>query len=167
MVQNPGRYFYEKQSFPLRRIGIAILTPPCILLGLLIWQVILGHHSKLLPMSNADVTGWTIFVWLIYFRLITVRLVTEVRYGELVTRLRGFWRKRRVPLADIRSAEAITFDPERDYGGYGIRKGAWGTAWIASGNRGVRLELASGPPLVVGSQRFKELADILRDGFSS
>ena len=65
------------------------------MLGLLIWQVILGHPWGKQPMSNANVIGWTMFLWLIYFRLITVRLVTEVRDRE----------------ADHRHARAVAFAP--------------------------------------------------------
>jgi hypothetical protein len=67
-------------------------------------------------MSNANVTGWTIFLWLIYFRLITVQLVIEVRDGELLVGLHGLWRARRVLLGQIQSAEKVTFDLQRDYG---------------------------------------------------
>ena len=112
-------------------------------------------------MSNARVIGWTLFLWMVYLRLITVRLVTEVRDGTLVVAMRGLWRKRRIPLADIQSVETITFDPERDYGGYGIRSTRQEKAYIASGNRGVRLKLAQGSAVVLGSQRPSELAAVL------
>ncbi len=112
-------------------------------------------------MSNARVIGWTVFLWLIYLRLITVRLVTEVRDGTLVVALRGLWRSRSILLADIQSAETVTFDPERDYGGFGIRSNRDGKAYIASGHQGVRLKLANGATFVVGSQRSDELAGIL------
>jgi hypothetical protein len=160
--QKSGRRFYEKQGLPLRRIAIALLVPPCIMLGLLIWQVVLGHPWGKSPMSNGNVIGWTVFLWLIYLRLITVRLVTEVRDGTLVVAMRGLWRSRRIPLADIQSADTVTFDPERDYGGYGIRSNREGKAYIASGHQGVRLKLANGATFVVGSQRSDELAGILR-----
>ena len=112
-------------------------------------------------MSNGNVIGWTIFLWAIFFRLITVRLVTEVRDGELVISLRGFWRSRRILLNEIRSAEAISYDPVRDYGGYGIRTGRFGKAYIAAGTRGVRIKLANGATVVAGSQRPEELASLL------
>jgi len=131
------------------------------MLGLLIWQVVLGHRWGKHPMSNANVIGWTIFLWAIYFRLITVRLVTEAHDGKLVIALRGFWRSRRIPLNEIRSVEAISYDPVRDYGGYGIRTGRFGKAYIAGGTRGVRMKLANGATVVVGSQRPEELAAIL------
>ena len=145
----------------MRRIAIALASPPCFMLGLLIWQVLLGHTWGKHPMSNGDVIGWTVFLWLIYFRLITVRLVTEVRQGELLIRMRGLWRLRRVPLDRIQSVEAITHDIARDYGGYGFRSIRGGKAYVANGGRGVRLTLAGGEKLVVGSQRPDELARML------
>ena len=162
MSQKVARLYYEKQRFPLRRVAVVLAAPPCVMLGLLIWQVALGHPVWKQPMSNGNVIGWTIFLWLIYFRLLTVRLVTEVRDGELVIALRGLWRARRVPLDDIQSVETVTFDPQRDYGGYGIRSSRQGTAYIADGNQGVRLKLVKGAALVVGSQRSSELVSVLR-----
>lgn len=153
--------FREVQSFPLRRIGLAIAIPPCCMLGLLICQVILGHPWGAQPMSNANVIGWTVFLWLIYFRLITVRLVTVVRKGELVIAMRGLWRSRRVPLDRIQSVEMITHDIASDYGGYGIRSTCEGKAYVAGGDRGVRVTLPAGEKLVVGSQRPDELAAAL------
>jgi len=113
-------------------------------------------------MSNGDVIGWTVFLWLIYFRLITVRLVTEVRQGELIIAMRGLWRLRRVPLDRILSVETITHDIARDYGGYGFRSTRNGKAYVANGVRGVRVTLAGGETLVVGSGRPDELAQVLR-----
>jgi hypothetical protein len=132
------------------------------MLGLLIWQVLLGHPWGKHPMSNGEVIGWTVFLWLLYFRLITVRLVTEVRQGELIVKMRGLWRLRRVPLDRILSVETITHDIARDYGGYGFRSIRGGKAYVAHGGRGVRLMLAAGEKLVVGSQQPDELARMLR-----
>jgi hypothetical protein len=143
-------------------MAVALASPPCFMLGLLIWQVLLGHPWGKHPMSNGDVIGWTVFLWLIYFRLITVRLVTEVRQGELIIRMRGLWRLRRVPLDRIQSVETITHDIAPDYGGYGFRSIRGGKAYVASGGRGVRVTLAGGEKLVVGSQRPDELARMLR-----
>ncbi|HME05462.1 MAG TPA: hypothetical protein VKG25_00370 [Bryobacteraceae bacterium] len=153
--------FREVQRFPLRRAAIALAVPPCCMLILLVWQVLLGHPWGKEPMSNANVVGWTIFLWLIYLRLITVRLVTEVRNGELIVGMRGLWRSRRVRLSDIRSVEIVSFDPVHDYGGYGIRSNREGPAYIASGSRGVRVTLSAGEKLLVGSQRADELAKVV------
>ena len=141
---------YVKQRFPTRRLALVLAMPPSVMVLLLIWQVLLGHPWGKHPMSNGDVIGRTIFLWIIDFRLITVRLVTEVRDGELLVGLHGLWRARHVPLTSIQSVETIVFDPIRDYGGYGIRPAA-GDRLIAEG-RGVRLKLESTAALVVGSQ---------------
>jgi hypothetical protein len=159
-MKAPG-LFFEKQRFPTRRIALALAAPPCFMLGLLVWQVVLGHPWGKQPMSNGNVIGWTIFVWVVYFRLLTVQLVTEIRDAELIVRFRGLWRARRVPLGQIKSAEIIAFNPPKDYGGYGTRTTREGKAYIANGTQGVRVKLADGSTLVVGSQKPKELADLL------
>ncbi|MGB6947214.1 MAG: hypothetical protein WBE37_32745 [Bryobacteraceae bacterium] len=154
--------FHEVQRLPLRRVGVVLAIPPLGMLGLLVWQVVLGHPWGKQPMSNANVIGWTVFLWLIYLRLITVRLVTDVRNGALVITMRGLWRSRRIPIDRIQTVETITHDVARDYGGYGIRSTRDGKAYVAGGTRGVRVTLAGGEKLVVGSQRPEDLAATLR-----
>jgi len=97
--------FYEVQRFPQRRAAVALAIPPCGMLGLLVWQVLLGHSWGKQPLSNANIIGWTVFLWIIYFRLITVRLVTEVRDTELIVTLRGFWHARQILLSDSLTGE--------------------------------------------------------------
>jgi len=161
-MRSEGLYF-EKQRFPTRRIAVALAAPPCFMLGLLVWQVVLGHPWGKQPMSNGNVIGWTIFVWAVYFRLLTVQLVTEIRDAELVVRFRGLWRAKHVLLADIKSVEPIAFNPLKDFGGYGIRSTRQGKAYIANGNQGVQLKLADGSTLVVGSRKPQDLAGILNN----
>jgi hypothetical protein len=55
-------FFREVRRFPLRRIAPALASLPVFMLGLLIWQVLLGHSWGKRPMSNGDVIGWTIFL---------------------------------------------------------------------------------------------------------
>ena len=78
-------------------------------------------------------------MWLVYVRLLTVRLVTEVRDRELKVALRGCWRLRRVLLAKIASLEVIKFDPIQDYGGYEIRSTREGQAYIGSKGQRIRV----------------------------
>jgi hypothetical protein len=154
--------FFENQKFPLRRVAVALLVPPSILTLLLLWQVVLGRQWKGQSLSNGDVIFWSIFLWLIYLRLITVRLITKVSGEKLEVKLRGLWRRRRIPLADIRSAEPITFHPVRDFGGYGIRNIPGGKAWLADSTSGISLKLADGKTIVIGTHRPAELAAALR-----
>ena len=75
--------------------------------------------------------------------------------------------RRVVLLGDIRRIEPAAFRPIADYGFWGVRSGRDGErALIARGNRGVRLELADGSLLVIGSQRPEELAQALQSSLT-
>jgi hypothetical protein len=153
--------FHEVQSIRLVRLRILLALPPLAMLLLLVWQVILGHPWGTKPLSDVSIIGWTIFLWLVYLRLVTVRLVTDVRSGDLSVAMRGFWRARHIPLDEIKSAKVVTYDPGRDYGGYGFRTTRRGKAYIAGGNRGVRLDLVNGGAVLIGSERPDELASAI------
>lgn len=154
--------FHEVQRLPLKRTAVALAVPPAAMTLILVWQVILGHTWAKYAVSNANIVGWTVFLWLVYIRLLTVRLVTDVQNRELIIRLRGLWRKRRIPASDIAEVEVAAFDPERDFGGYGIRPIRGGTAYLSSGGQGVRVRLKKGSMVVISSQRPERLAAILR-----
>jgi hypothetical protein len=144
------------------RLRLLLAIPPVLMLVVVLWQVVLGHPWGKQPMSNASAIGWTVFLWLVYFRLVTVRLVTDVRPAELSVAMRGLWRERRIPLVEIKSAKTVTYDPVRDYGGFGIRTTSRGKAYIAGGDRGVRLELVKGGAVLIGSAHAEELASVIR-----
>jgi len=141
------------------RIQLAIL--PIGFLMLTLWQVVLGRSAGPHALSNANVIGWTVFLWLVYLRMIAAKLVTEVSSGKLYISMRGLWRIRTVDVSGIRSVEIVTFDPSKDYGGYGFRSTPQGKAYLANGTRGVRLSLEQGTALVVGSQCPEKLAAAL------
>jgi hypothetical protein len=70
--------------------------------------------------------------------------------------------RRIVPVDTVQSVEVVTYRPIADYGFWGIRSGQDGErALIARGNRGVRLELADGSKLLIGSQKPELLAAAL------
>ena len=90
------------------------------------------------------------------------KLVTEVRESVLSIRFFLLWPEQVIPWKEIRRAEAVTYSP-MEYGGWGVRWGAEGRAYSVSGNRGVRLQLAAGGTLLVGSQRAYELAQAITE----
>ena len=70
--------------------------------------------------------------------------------------------RRAVPITNIHAIEVVQYRPIVDYGGWGIRAGRDGERVLnARGNRGVRLELADGTRLLIGSQRPEELAETI------
>jgi hypothetical protein len=67
-----------------------------------------------------------------------------------------------VALSAVRRVEVVSYRPLRDCGGWGIRRGSGGERVLsARGDRGVRLHLADGSRLLIGSQRPEELAHAL------
>lgn len=159
--------FHEEQRFQVLRLRVMLALPPIALLALAVWQVGLGHPWGQHPMSNGGLIGLTIFLWLVYFRLITVRLVTDVRPPWVSIGLRGLWPARRIALSNIAGAKVVTFQPMRDFGGYGIRSSRQGKAYLAAGTRGVRLELKNCSAIIIGSARPEELSQALRNGYKS
>ena len=67
-----------------------------------------------------------------------------------------------VLLSAIQRVEVVRYRPLRDCGGWGIRRGRNGERVLsARGDRGVRLYLADGSQLLIGSQQPEELAEAL------
>jgi hypothetical protein len=85
-------------------------------------------------------------------------LVVEVRPGRVDIRYRPFV-NRTIALRDIERLTARTYEPIREYGGWGIR--GWPgqrVAYNVSGNRGVELLLRDGHRVMIGSQQPERLA---------
>jgi hypothetical protein len=103
------------------------------------------------------VLGIGLVVFVILFLLY---MTTEVRPTDV--RVWFGWvpiYRRIIPIDSVRRVEVVTFRPIADYGFWGIRSGRDGErALIARGNQGVRLELADGSRLLIGSQRPEALA---------
>jgi len=153
--------FHEQQKFQQWRSRIFTAIPPLSMLALVIWQVMLGHQWGSKPMSNTGLVLLTIFLWLIYYRLVTLKLVTDVQPGEVRVSIPGLWRTSRISAAGVRSVEVVSYRP-LDWGGYGMRQTKRGRAYIASGNEAVRLTMADGKIVLLGSQRASDLAGAIR-----
>jgi hypothetical protein len=140
-----------------------IFLIPIVAVTAVVWyefaqQVVLGHPQGQNPIPNA--LAWALaLIFGLGFPLVglVLRLVTEVRAGELMVRLYPF-RRRVIPTEVISKAIVREYSPIKEYGGWGIRvTRANGRAYNASGNRGVQLLLDNGNPVLIGSQRPDEL----------
>lgn len=150
--------FHESQSFRLRYAKYVLAAPPGALLFITLRQVIWHQPWRHPALTNGELLFQTSLLVLVYLRLLTVRLVTELRAGELLVGLRGLWRKRRISMDRVRKARVVQYDPVNDFGGYGMRSGRLGQAYIARGNRGVELEFEDGRKILIGSQMPDQLA---------
>lgn len=95
----------------------------------------------------------------------SIKLVTEVRKDGLYIRFYPFHLSfQTFPFEIIRNYEIQTYNPFRDYGGWGIRYGLKGKAYNTSGNKGVLFEFADGKKvkkLMVGSQTPEKLSEAI------
>ena len=136
--------FTETQRFPVVAYGALGLSAVTVAVAVaesgLLWP--------LLPMSLA-------------LNLLCLRIAVTDR--ELVVSLGVLFPlyRRRIARAAIASAEAVTYSPIADYGGWGIKWGRGGIALNARGNRGVQLTLRDGRRVLIGSQKPDALAEAL------
>ena len=120
------------------------------------------------PFGDRPAPDWVVWIIFLFFGvlapavLLKARLVVTVDEEKVRIRWIPFGRKT-ISMADIESVQARTYRPLLEYGGWGVRwAGKRGWAWNAYGNRGVQLELCDGKPLLIGSQRAEELAEVIR-----
>jgi hypothetical protein len=159
--------YHEEQRFRQPLLWALMGTSALALIGLfgygMIQQLVLGKpwgdrpmpDGVLLAVGTAVIGMEAALLWL----FASARLVTQVHERELLLRFRPFHRQPvRLPLEEIVEWEAVTYRPLAEYGGWGIRYGPKGKAYNVSGDRGVRLRLARGESLLIGSQRAGELA---------
>jgi hypothetical protein len=102
-------------------------------------------------------------VWLVYLRLVTVRLRTVVFRHTLRISLTGLWTLQKIPFSGITRAEGVLYNAAKEYRGYGIRSNGKDRAYIASGDRGVRLTLTGGRSILLGTQNPVALIKALGD----
>ena len=119
------------------------------------------------PWGNKPAPDWMmVILWIVFgmglpvFFLYTKLIITvsneavEVNFRPLV--------KRTFAMTDVVKAEARTYSPLAEFGGWGIRGGMQGIrAFNASGNQGVDLTLADGRKILLGSQQPDELAQAI------
>jgi hypothetical protein len=95
-------------------------------------------------------------VFLVLLAVLSVHQTTTVA-NDVVTVRFGFLYATRIPLSDIAHAEAVSYRPVRDYGGWGIRGLGRRRALNTRGNEGVLLTRRDGSTVLIGSQKPREL----------
>jgi hypothetical protein len=153
-LQPATAVFREEQYFDWRVYALVASLGVLTVLGLL--------HGR--DRSFELVLGLVVGIGLVMFLVVfLLYMTTEVTPTDV--RVWFGWvsaYRRIVPIGAVRRIEVVTFRPIADYGFWGIRSGRAGErALIARGNRGVRLELADGSVLLIGSQRPEALATAL------
>jgi hypothetical protein len=153
-LQPAAVVFREEQYFDWRVHALSAVV------GLLTGLALVRERIWSLEVAAGLAIGVALLVFLIVFLL---HMTTEVTPTEL--RIWFGWAPgsaRVVATSAVRRVEIVTYRPIADYGFWGIRAGRDGEkAYIARGNRGVRIELSDGSRYLVGSQRAEALATAL------
>jgi len=133
--------FHEEQRFEW--FWAAALWMPAAIVGLGLYNRV-ASGALLWPAFAVTVA---VGVW-----FSCLKLVTEARDDGLFIWFVWLWPERTIPWDQIRTIETRTYRPIRDFGGWGVRWAARGIVYHARGNQGVRLILASGERVLIGSQ---------------
>jgi hypothetical protein len=115
---------------------------------------------------------WILHIILILFGLVfgiglpwvfyVTKLITEIRSDGLVISFYPLlFSQIKITFKNIQSCEAIQYKPLQEYGGWGVRLGAKGTAYNVSGDRGVQIELINGSKVLIGSKKSEFLASTI------
>jgi hypothetical protein len=145
--------FRESQRFHQSRVGGWVFLAGAAAVGLTV-LALAGSGDFLHP---AGLLGIAIGAGTIaLFGVAELRV--EVRPDALHVRFFPLTREHRFDWTQIASAEARSYRPIREYGGWGVRFGRHGKAYNVYGDRGVQLAFHDGRRLLIGSQRADELA---------
>ncbi len=151
--------FEEKQHFRQIWLWIILLGVSFLLTYEFIQQVFLGSNPTL---DLLLILSWIIFAVGFPYGFYKAELITRVYDDRICIQLFPLHlNKQCYNLKHIKGFDATTYRPIIDYGGWGIRYGLKGKAYNISGKGGVKLRFQTGRPLLIGSQKPKELTDAL------
>jgi hypothetical protein len=148
---------------------VLVLIGPAISVWAIFQQLVMGS-----PFGNNPAPDYVLVVLVVIVGgglplfMYSTGLDTEVRDCGTCIRFRPFHRKWVVfGFESIQKAEASTYSPLKDYGGWGIRYGRKGKAYNVSGNKGVLLTLRDGKNVLIGSKNHEVLCSAINGRVSS
>ena len=153
-------YFEETQYFRQKWLWIIILFFPLFSIYGLYKQVLMGIPIGDHPMSDRGVVWFSVLIGLgLPFLFWNLKLKIKVTKEGLYYQFFPIHLKYRlIPFEDIKSYKARTYEPLKEFGGWGIRFGFKGKAYHVSGDKGLQLVLNNERQVLFGSQHHKELA---------
>ncbi len=174
-MQSNEPIYSERQRFRpqdgvlIAVLWLVILAGPAISVWAIFQQLVMGS-----PFGNNPAPDYVLVVLVVIVGgglplfMYSTGLDTEVRDCGTCIRFRPFHRKWVVfGFESIQKAEASTYSPLKDYGGWGIRYGRKGKAYNVSGNKGVLLTLRDGKNVLIGSKNHEVLCSAINGRVSS
>lgn len=160
-LQPPAAIYREEQNFAWWIYALLCGMGAMSWVGLSLARGAFPNHAVAIHNASIEFSllaagfGLPLLLTVGVLRMTTEVTPTEVRvwFGWLPTF------RQALSLANVQRVEVVRYRPIADYGGWGLRKGRDGErVYNARGDRGVRLYLADGTKLLIGSQRPEELA---------
>lgn len=127
------------------------------------WATFVQQIVRGRPVGDEPASDWVVwlllalfgialpaFLWLLRMETLVFDDRVEIRMKPLSQRI--------IPAVEIAGAEARTYRPLHDFGGWGVRGTGSNRAYNVSGDQGVQLVLNDGKRILIGTQRPADLA---------
>ncbi len=141
-----------------------ILAIDVLILYGFIQQVVLEEPFGTNPASDLGMTIMLILTAVVTFFIFSMRLETVVDRSGITYRFFPFHvSAKTITWDNVSKAYIRKYNPIKEYGGWGIRWGAFGKgdAYNMSGSMGLQLELKNGKKLLFGTQRSDDLDQVI------
>lgn len=114
------------------------------------------------PMSDNGLIITFILVFVLESGLLVffsaIKLTTRIDRKEISYRFFPLHRSfRKIPWDLVRSCKVVTYNPVREYGGWGARLRKGRKAYSISGNNGIKIILKDGSHILIGTKKANEL----------
>lgn len=165
MMENPV-LFSEKQKFRQWWIWIILLTLNGFFLFGIYVQVIGGKQFGDKPMSDGGLIFSALMLLIITLLIARFQLETVLKKDGMYVRFFPFLFKFKFyPWKDISRIYIRQYSPIKEYGGWGIRFGIFGSgkAYNISGNYGIQIIFTDGKKLLLGTQMPQQWEDSLKN----
>lgn len=141
-------YFKEKQRFKQIWIWLLLLGINAQFIFAIVYQIILGHTFGNNPMSNMGIAISFIISITLSVLFYFLNLETQIDGNGIYVRFFPFHKKFIFyPRNTIKNAYVRTYKPLREFGGWGLRGGAYNV----SGNKGLQIEFTNGTTILIGT----------------
>jgi len=156
--------FSETQRFKQIWIWIILIPINGLFLFGLIQQVIFHQQFGDKPASDAVLIVAALFMAALTYLFIIMRLETKITSEGIDVRFYPLqWTYRHYTWDNMVRSFVRRYSPIGEYGGWGLRLGAFGKgkAFNISGDKGLQLEFTTGQKLLIGTNKPGELNTVL------
>ncbi|MGB9906896.1 MAG: DUF6141 family protein [Candidatus Saccharicenans sp.] len=155
--------YEERQKLNLGLLWLPVLVPAGMVWYSFYQQIINGRPVGSRPAPDVIlVVLFVIFGLLFPYLMLKTALILQVRPDGFYFRYYPFHlRHHKISWLEIKDVELINFSAVRDFGGYGIKYAKGAKIYVAKGNKGFKVTLASGRQLIFSSDNPEMLLSYL------